>query len=196
MTPEKALAHFKYKLTTIWKPTEFDLEAYNALVEFVNQKQKQQLTDNQLFAKLFIWSYGQLLKYYKSSIFSKIPKSHLHDILKKSTDQHALEFKEQLNDSEVYAVFDMAELPDRSWVHISIFEDYYRSNNKTTEEITILIDDIKNSREEASIRLNELLKSNPKVKEYLEIRKEIFDDEFVQSNLNSMILSCLNHYEK
>jgi len=39
MTPEKALSHFKYKLTTSWKPTAFDLEAYNALVEFVNEKQ-------------------------------------------------------------------------------------------------------------------------------------------------------------
>jgi len=194
MTPEKALSHFKYKLTTSWKPTAFDLEAYNALVEFVNEKQKKQLIDNQLFAKLFIWSYAQLLRHYKSNIYSKIPKSHLQDILKKSTDQHALEFKEQLNDSEVYAVFDMAELPDRSWVHISHFEDYYRSTNKTEEEIKILIEEIKNSREEASIRLNELLTLNPKVKEYLYLRKEIFDDKFVQDNLNSMISSCLNKY--
>jgi hypothetical protein len=83
MTPEKALAHFKYKLTTSWKPTAFDLEAYNALVEFVNEKQKQQLIDNQLFGKLYIYLYSQFTNYYKCSLVDDIPQKELNKILDK-----------------------------------------------------------------------------------------------------------------
>ena len=83
MTPEKALSHFKYKLTTSWKPTAFDLEAYNALVEFVNEKQKQQLNDNQLFGKLYIYLYSQFINYYKCSLVDDIPQKELNKILDK-----------------------------------------------------------------------------------------------------------------
>jgi hypothetical protein len=104
MTPEKALRHFQFKLTTSWKPTAFDLEAYNSLVEFVNEKQKQQLIDNQLFGKLYIYLLDEFTKYYNCSIIDEIPQKELNKILKKPIRSIVNDLVENnnINDIEYY----------------------------------------------------------------------------------------------
>lgn len=81
MTIKKALEHFEWKLSNSWKPTTKDIEAYNEIVEFTETKLKQQYNDNQLFAKLYITFYGELLKYYNASVFDNIPQKAIHKIL-------------------------------------------------------------------------------------------------------------------
>ena len=81
MTINKAIQHFQFKFKNNWNPTEKDIEAYNQIVEFTEAKLKQQYNENQLFAKLYISFYGELIKYYDTTVFDNVPQKALHKIL-------------------------------------------------------------------------------------------------------------------
>ena len=107
MNINKAIAHFEWKLTNHWKPTPKDLEAYNSMVEYVDKNNKQQLNDNQLFAKLYITYYGELLKYYKASIFDKEPQKDLHKTLDTPLETIIDTFRATLKDIEIANTFEV-----------------------------------------------------------------------------------------
>ena len=81
MTIHKAIRHFEWKLSNNKNTTKTDGEAYNTMVEFVEQKHKQQYNENQLFAKLYITFFGEMLKYYNATVFDKEPQKAIHQIL-------------------------------------------------------------------------------------------------------------------
>ena len=83
-TIKRAVEHFTWKLdpkNKQWKATKNDVEALNTILEFTELKLNQQYADNQLFAKLYITFYGELLKFYDATVFDKIPQKALHQIL-------------------------------------------------------------------------------------------------------------------
>ena len=81
MTIKKALEHFEWKLSNKWQPTAKDIEAYNEIVGFTEKKLQESFVDNQLFAKLYITFYGELIKYYNTTVFDLVPQKALHQIL-------------------------------------------------------------------------------------------------------------------
>lgn len=81
ITINKALAHLQWRFTNGWKPTEKDIEAYNEIVSFADQKMQQQFNDNQLFAKLYITMLGELLIYYNTTVMDNTPQKALNKIL-------------------------------------------------------------------------------------------------------------------
>ena len=106
MTTERAISHFEYKLTNSWKPTKHDLEAYNALLKYIETKKKETIINNQLFGKLYIYLFGEFITYYNASVFDEIPQKELHKIL--DTDLRVLvtNLKDKLNlkDKEDYII--------------------------------------------------------------------------------------------
>lgn len=83
-TVKKAIEHFIFKLdpkNNIWKASETDIKAIKLIAEFTEEKLNQQFNDNQLFAKLYITFYGELLKYYDTTVFDNVPQKSLHQIL-------------------------------------------------------------------------------------------------------------------
>lgn len=81
MTIKKAIEHLAWKFKNSWKPTPKDIEAFNEVAEFTETQLTKQYNDNQLFAKLYITLYGELLKYYNSTVFDKEPQKAIHQIL-------------------------------------------------------------------------------------------------------------------
>lgn len=81
MNIKKALEHFEWKFKNHWKPSKTDLEAYNTLVKYVEQNNTEQFNDNQLFGKIFISFYGELLRYYNTTVFDKQPQIAINKIL-------------------------------------------------------------------------------------------------------------------
>lgn len=102
MTIKKALEHFQFKFQKSWKPTEADVKAFNTIIEFVEAKHQQQLTDNEMFAKLYIMVYSQYLDRYKATVFDDIPVKELNKLLKKPLDVFIERFTRNLNDNEQY----------------------------------------------------------------------------------------------
>jgi len=100
MTIKKAVEHFEFRLSKHWKPTENDINAYNTILKFVEDKHKQQFIDNQLFGKLYIIYYGELLKYYKATVYDKEPQKHLNRVLSAPIEKVIQTFVETSNDVE------------------------------------------------------------------------------------------------
>lgn len=54
MKIQTALSHLKWKFQNTWKPSERDVEAYNAIVEYVEFQNSVNLSQNEQLAKLWI----------------------------------------------------------------------------------------------------------------------------------------------
>jgi len=100
MTIENAIKHFEFKLKNSWKPTATDIQAYNAILEYKTKKDSQQFIDNQLFGKLYITYYGELLKYYRATVFDKQPQKDLEDVLSDTIEKVIQDFIIKANDVE------------------------------------------------------------------------------------------------
>ena len=113
MTIKKAIEHFGFKLNPknkIWKATKKDIDALDFIMGFVEDKHKQQLRDNELFAKMYIMVYAQYLERYKTTIFDDIPRKELHKLLARPLNEFIQRFTDRLNESELYALFDELEI--------------------------------------------------------------------------------------
>ena len=97
MTIKRAIEHFGWRFENGLNPTENDIEAYNTIVRFVKDKHEKQYNNNQLFGKLYISFYGELLKYYNSTVFDKEPQKALHQILDTSIETIIHKFLSKAN---------------------------------------------------------------------------------------------------
>jgi hypothetical protein len=103
-TIKDAVNHFIFKLNPknkIWNATERDKQAIDKIIEFVEQKHKQQRNTHQLFAKLYITFYGELLKYYECTVFDSTPQKAIHKILDTPIDVLIKKFIDKHNDVEM-----------------------------------------------------------------------------------------------
>ena len=107
MSINKAIQHFEFRLKNHWKPTVKDIESYNCMVEFVEDKNKQQINDNQLFAKLYIKYYSELIKYYRSSLFDKEPQKDINRLLDTPIEDIINEFRETIRTIEQSKMFEV-----------------------------------------------------------------------------------------
>lgn len=97
-TSKKALEHIIWRFENSIKtnkpinPSENDLKAINKLSEFYTHKKTENINNNTLFAKLYVVFYGELLKYFDSTVFSNIPQTELHKELDKPWQRIVNEF--------------------------------------------------------------------------------------------------------
>lgn len=98
MTINKAIEHFRWKFENIWKASDKDKEAFDTIAKFINDKHKNDLNNYQLFAKLYITYYGELLKYYKADVFDDIPQKELHKVLDKPLQRIIEDFVKKATD--------------------------------------------------------------------------------------------------
>jgi len=79
-----------------------DLDALKKIDEFVVKNQKEQLQNQELFAKLYINNLTELIEHYNTTIFDPIPRRRIHGILRQSLQDLTEKLKDTLNDSEKY----------------------------------------------------------------------------------------------
>lgn len=79
-----------------------DLDALKTIDAFVVKNQKEQLQNQELFAKLYINNLTELIEHYNTSIFDPIPRRRIHGILRQSLQNLTEKLKDTLNDSEMY----------------------------------------------------------------------------------------------
>ena len=107
-TIKKAISHFTWKFKNVWKPTKEDVEAYNTIVDFVEKKHKEQFNDYQLFAKLYVTFYGELLKFYNCSVFDNQPEKVINKILDTPIETLIEKFVEKANTQETSLAIEKA----------------------------------------------------------------------------------------
>ncbi|QQV90465.1 hypothetical protein Harreka1_58 [Olleya phage Harreka_1] len=94
MNIDKALSHFKYKLTNSWKPTPTDIKAYNAILDYKEQQESHVLSQNESLAKLFIHQF--ILMCSTNLYTSEMALKSIDDILSKSVYDWTMTLKEQI----------------------------------------------------------------------------------------------------
>ena len=105
MNIEKSLQRIEWRFSQgkEFKPNGNDIEAYNELAEYFNQKEKQQLIDNQLFGKMYIYLFGEFVNYYNCTVMDNIPQKELHKLLDKDLRLIVEDVTDRLNNAEISA---------------------------------------------------------------------------------------------
>lgn len=88
---------FKFGLGKPFSPSKDDLFALNGIIDYVNDRREKTLRNNQLYAKLFIYTYGLVLKHFKATPFDEAPEFHMRNLLLKDMDVIVSEFVSELN---------------------------------------------------------------------------------------------------
>lgn len=102
MDISKAVQHLRRKVGLNKYSSDYDKECMQAVIDYVNKKQIENIVDNQLFGKLYIYLYGQFIKHYQTTVFDPIPQKELHKILDKPVRVIVQEFVDAANESELY----------------------------------------------------------------------------------------------
>lgn len=99
MKIEQQLQRIAWRLGSgkAFTPNQNDIEAYNDIAEYIDMKQKQQVIDNQLFGKLYIFVYREFVRHYKATVMDEIPQKELNKILARDVNSLLLEVMEDLN---------------------------------------------------------------------------------------------------
>ena len=101
-TITKAISHLKWRFQNGWNPTNRDIESFNMIVDFQNVQHKTQFDNNQLFGKLFIKYYTELLKHYETTVWDKEPGKELNKLLNTDIKQLIVELVKTSNEQELY----------------------------------------------------------------------------------------------
>ncbi|MFI0429613.1 hypothetical protein [Mariniflexile sp. HMF6888] len=111
MNIEKAVNRIKWRIEgNGWNANKNDIEAFNEVVKYVNQKEKEQINRQELFAKLYIHTYSEFLEKYKSNVYDDMPTKELHKLLENPLSVYIQKFTEKLNDQEVENLFDSLKI--------------------------------------------------------------------------------------
>ncbi len=85
-----------------------DVNAYNAIEEYIQQAEKKQYQQNENFAKLYTYLFMKILENDKSTVMDNLARKKIYALLKKPLFQVVEDFKDSLNDSERYEVLKAA----------------------------------------------------------------------------------------
>jgi len=105
MTINNAVNKLTWRLQNGWNANKNDVEAINTIIEFVNAKHENQFSNNELFAKLYISFYGELLRFYEATPFDKIPSNNLNRILDQPIENLIVKFIDKAQEVEQYLEF-------------------------------------------------------------------------------------------
>lgn len=77
--------------------TEADIQALNRILEYINTTQEKILSENLLFAKLYMAVYKRTIEHYNTSVMDPIPQKELHKFLDRPIEWHYQNFTDYLN---------------------------------------------------------------------------------------------------
>ena len=133
MDIKKAISHFEYKLRNHWKPTKKDIEAYNSIVDYKEQQDSINLTQNEPLAKLFIHQFILLCR--TKIMTSEMALNAIDEILNKSVYDWCELLKEEIPMMRFNSIglhkypleskdeFNITKLQERNKLIIEEFED-------------------------------------------------------------------------
>lgn len=126
MNMNKAISRltWRFKTNKPFLPSQEDINALNDVIEYVGVKEKQQLIDNQLFGKMYIYLYMEFLRHYETTVFDPIPQKELHKLLDKPLKAIVSDFVGVLNTNELYISTDLKKsVKSKIWDYNEVAEN-------------------------------------------------------------------------
>tara|TARA_R110000796_G_scaffold51740_1_gene122099 strand:- start:671 stop:1141 length:471 start_codon:yes stop_codon:yes gene_type:complete len=147
----KNLNRLIYTISNQNKPNQLDVEALNNVIKYYNDERKRTLTNNKLFAKLFVGVFkGDLIK---SNGNYKLSLDTLKMMLKIDIEEHYNGFHNEINQIEFEKLCDYLEIPEVKTLSDDQKKDIIIEDNK--ELLYKVLD--KYSKEKVYDRLNNLM---------------------------------------
>jgi len=95
MTIEKAMQRIVWRVSNgTYTPNQNDVDAVTEVAEWINRQKTQEVQQNRLFAKMYVYCFINELQFYQNIKFAQ---KKLHEILKTPLIQLYDQFKERLN---------------------------------------------------------------------------------------------------
>ncbi len=163
MTPNQALQRILWRFTSgkSFTANDKDIQALNALINFVNDTNSNFARSNVAFTKLFIFSYSILLREFNCSIYDTVAEKRLSKLLSAPLDILVKRFTENINsDASTELMKDLEIVLD----HPALLSDQDKKEN--AQKIKKFINDHPD-------RINEVF-------------DETFKEEDIKDNLISM----------
>ena len=98
MTTKKAFERLAFTISKQNKPNQTDLEALKVLAEYFDNYKKEVKQENNIFAKLFVYTLSNELEFYQDIKFAQMK---LNQVMNKSTVEHYNDFNNTLNSIEL-----------------------------------------------------------------------------------------------
>jgi len=134
---EKAINRLSWRFSNnkSFKPNEEDIDSLNCILEWMNREIKNNVRNNQLFAKLYIYFLHQNIKFYNSTVFDNIPQKDLSKLLDLPLDSFYKSFHKDLHFNQFNRVKTIEDLK-------SVKESYTIEN--VTERLDFMINEALN----------------------------------------------------
>lgn len=106
MITTKAIERLAFTITKQNKPNQTDLDALKTLVEWIDNSKKQEIRNNYLFAKMYVYNFVHEVLHYKDSFNFNYGKSQkkIHEILEMPLNKNIEIAREKINAHE-YQLF-------------------------------------------------------------------------------------------
>ena len=106
--------------------------------------QEQQFQQNQLFAKLYIFVYMRFISKMGATVMNNEPRKAIHKILEKPIEQWIEEFKDEMNDSDMYTSLKELGIDTKHPLMMSDEELTLKRNTNISKEKDNVLKAIKN----------------------------------------------------
>ncbi|RDY58911.1 hypothetical protein DX873_14730 [Flagellimonas nanhaiensis] len=196
MTLKQSIQRLKWRFSEK-KPfaaNENDFEALNTIIDFCASIQKKNYQEQELFAKLYIAYYSNLLKFYDCTVFDSMPKKHIDGILSKPLFLLIEELKEQLNLSEKYLPIELSGKGPLDHIHIAHIKAAYNRLGYSDEDIDIKVKKIVDDRKKSNKDLAQLLEEHEELRNLLLTNTEVWNHQKVADSVETMINGSINDY--
>lgn len=102
ITTDKAIERLAYTITKQNKPNQTDLDSLKVIAEFVEKSKKQEIRNNYLFAKMYVYNFIHEVLYYNESYKNnyKFSQLQLHRTLNNSLENIIKIAMDKLNTHE------------------------------------------------------------------------------------------------
>lgn len=74
---------WRFKSGKSFVPNELDVDALTCVLSFINRQTSENIANNQLFAKLYIYHLTMNIRYYETTVLNEFPVGDLHRLLSK-----------------------------------------------------------------------------------------------------------------
>lgn len=166
MKLQDAIKRLGFTISKQNKPNATDVDALNAIIDFINNTSKTEVQENRLFAKLYIMNFITQMRLVRDF---NLAQSNVNKILKMPIEGLYNEFRKEANVLEIKNYFDSKGLKD-TWSMSENFnlKENFKHNTKICQQ------------------------TNPD--EFLSIC-DLWSEESICNNLNATITLALNTYK-
>lgn len=112
MTLNKAINRLSWRFSKCdnINPVQEDIDSFNTILEYIEESKKEVLSQNLLFAKLYMAVLKRSMQHYDADILNNTPQKELHKFLEKPIEWHYQNFTDYLNQESCISSKDCVNL--------------------------------------------------------------------------------------